>query len=1010
MNKMPLKRAAVGALLVTFGVTIAAVNLRHGDPERDLYVAVGQLQCRPLEARLSGVPYAPAPLVKRRSSEADTLAELHARDAAIEVMRSGSESPLAVLVFGGSRAAQKRLETLTARKSPSAATWSDYAAVLHATAAPDEALQLASALAATDHALDIDPKLPEALFNRALVLEALALRGAAAKAYRKYLIEIDRSSPWSAEALDHLEKLTATQTRISLWFEGLRDLEKAVDAGDELFINDTATAFPEEARGYAEHIVLPRWGERVLQNDRPGATALLTACRVMGRSLEQHRGEGLLADSVRAIERTSNPRQLAKAHQMHAQAEKLRERGGISQAIPALEEAARLFDLGRSPMALVTRFELTAIRRDTSFSQRLVELHRIEERAPERYRALRAHINANRAAWTAMDGSRHEAVESYRAASVTFAALGEERNAIRSQDAAAALTTALGETTDAWRIRRASLTSAADAGDERGLVMTTRAAAIDALVDERWDIAHALLSAVVDMPGGNEDLRNEALVWRVAAAKRAHLDRTAAREFRAARETLVRPPDRWEESDTDQLRIVEALVTDDRHEGIDLLTQSVHTAELNGRADTLAQLLIERATVLRATGEMLLAQRDLERALKIVDGNRTLSTSTNVSEVILRKASDVYPLLADIRDAQGHAWPAIEVLERRRPSSIGNLPAAVPGRLAADTALIVYGVYDARLVIYAMDSKTIQRAQVPITSQGLEQLVMAFDDALMQRNEVASRIARDAVSRVLITPIAASIAAKKSLVFIFDEKLERIPFASLTQGNGRHLVEDHSISIEESASSYLRSLHAVSKRSRALLSVGNPFSASGESSSLDGAEAEATEIAAMYPSRAMLLGTAATKQRVVSALAYCDAAHFAVHASAGAGEASGPYLRLAESRDDDGKLSASEIAPLHLAGIRTVVLAACRTAVPAPGHSVTRSLVNAFLAAGAGSVVGTLWDVEDEPTRKMSVELHRALRDGATPAEALRRAQITMIRSGAPLRDWASLQLYGSGL
>jgi hypothetical protein len=54
--------------------------------------------------------------------------------------------------------------------------------MLHAIAAPDDTLQLSMALAAADRALDLQPALPEALFNRAIILDALALRGEAAVA------------------------------------------------------------------------------------------------------------------------------------------------------------------------------------------------------------------------------------------------------------------------------------------------------------------------------------------------------------------------------------------------------------------------------------------------------------------------------------------------------------------------------------------------------------------------------------------------------------------------------------------------------------------------------------------------------------------------------------------------------------------------------------------------------------------------------------------------------------
>jgi CHAT domain-containing protein len=177
---------------------------------------------------------------------------------------------------------------------------------------------------------------------------------------------------------------------------------------------------------------------------------------------------------------------------------------------------------------------------------------------------------------------------------------------------------------------------------------------------------------------------------------------------------------------------------------------------------------------------------------------------------------------------------------------------------------------------------------------------------------------------------------------------------------------------------------------------------------LAAAKTEAEEIATMYPSHALLVKGDATKARVVGALPYCDAAHFAVHANAGIGDAMPAHLILSRTADNEGILTAPEIAALRLDGVRTVVLAGCSTAI-SPARSRAGSLVDAFLAAGVGSVVGTLWQVEDAPTRTMSIAFHRELRNGSTPAQALRTTQLEMIRHDAAPRVWASLQLYGSG-
>src|SRR5436190_947716 len=212
------------------------------------------------------------------------------------------------------------------------------------------------------------------------------------------------------------------------------------------------------------------------------------------------------------------------------------------------------------------------------------------------------------------------------------------------------------------------------------------------------------------------------------------------------------------------------------------------------------------------------------------------------------------------------------------------------------------------------------------------------------------------------------------------------------RNDNRYIIQDHAVVVTPSTSAYLRASHTSTTTPRALLSVGN--SLGSEPSPLPAAESEAEEIAAMYPSHALLVEGDATKDRVVGALPLCDAAHFAVHANAGLGAVVPPHLILTKTADDEGILTAPEIAALHLNHLRTVMLAGCRTALSSqPGDD---SLVNAFLVAGAGSVVWTLWEVEDASTRTMSTMFHRELRTGSTPAEALRITQREMIRRGAP--------------
>ena len=103
--------------------------------------------------------------------------------------------------------AAARLDAI-ARTSHDARTQSDLAAARYAAAVQSgHTALLSSALAAANEALRADPRLPEALFNRALILERMGSIPEARQAWLHYL-EVDGSSPWSAEARGRLKELS----------------------------------------------------------------------------------------------------------------------------------------------------------------------------------------------------------------------------------------------------------------------------------------------------------------------------------------------------------------------------------------------------------------------------------------------------------------------------------------------------------------------------------------------------------------------------------------------------------------------------------------------------------------------------------------------------------------------------------------------------------------------------------------------------------------------------------
>ena len=202
---------AVAAAAVLAVVTVPMI--RHEQPSIGRLVALAPKSERAIELRLSG-GFAWAPYRgPSRSAEAPVdVAQLKLGGAAGEVIERAQadrsteaqhDAGVAMLLVEKPEEAAARLERI-ARASQDAKTWSDLAVARYASAVQArDAARFPSALAAADQALRIDPRLPEALFNRALILDRMGLSAEARRAWERYL-QVDAISGWAAEARQRL--------------------------------------------------------------------------------------------------------------------------------------------------------------------------------------------------------------------------------------------------------------------------------------------------------------------------------------------------------------------------------------------------------------------------------------------------------------------------------------------------------------------------------------------------------------------------------------------------------------------------------------------------------------------------------------------------------------------------------------------------------------------------------------------------------------------------------------
>ncbi len=97
-------------------------------------------------------------------------------------------------------------------------------------------------------------------------------------------------------------------------------------------------------------------------------------------------------------------------------------------------------------------------------------------------------------------------------------------------------------------------------------------------------------------------------------------------------------------------------------------------------------------------------------------------------------------------------------------------------------------------------------------------------------------------------------------------------------------------------------------------------------------------------------------------------------------------------KHEDGLLSASEIAQIHLRA-DLVVLSACDTAIgPIEGEEGISTLSKAFLLAGARGVVSTLWSADDNSALEVIREFYLHYRAGNSAAESLTLAKQDMLK------------------
>lgn len=260
----------------------------------------------------------------------------------------------------------------------------------------------------------------------------------------------------------------------------------------------------------------------------------------------------------------------------------------------------------------------------------------------------------------------------------------------------------------------------------------------------------------------------------------------------------------------------------------------------------------------------------------------------------------------------------------------------------------------------------------------------------------------------------------QQLRIIPDGPLTMLPFEAVPLDASRLLIERYSVSYAPAAGALFRSDGSGGPMIRwpwqkTFAALADPPSGADESQGrswppLPYARKEARRSAAIVGGASSISeGTSATKPALLQAASY-PVVHLATHGEADPQDPDRSFLLLAGSGRKHEYLYASEIASVSFDRASLITLSACETNVGqfVPGEGL-RAFPETFLAAGARSVLASLWSVGDRSTEELMTRFYAGLAAGETPAAALRTAKLQFLRhpqSSHPAH-WAAFVLTG---
>jgi CHAT domain-containing protein/tetratricopeptide (TPR) repeat protein len=462
------------------------------------------------------------------------------------------------------------------------------------------------------------------------------------------------------------------------------------------------------------------------------------------------------------------------------------------------------------------------------------------------------------------------------------------------------------------------------------------------------------------------------------------------------------------------------------------------------RARTLAELMHARALPIPADAPEalrdLIAQREqLQRDYLLLAREQRKARADNAETVqrLQTKARELADRQRQLDHQLRQQFPNYAALLHPEPPRLKQVQSA----LDPNTVLLYHAFADKELLILAVSRQAVRGYRVKTNLRVLERDIEQFQQIVatppwkrtaLERRKLLTLGQR--LYAALIKPAEPSLKNATTVLLCPEGALSQLPWGALVvavdkQQRPTYWVERVAIGLTLSAGVYLQA-RAVRPAPR-----GVAIAAVSQYRRQQAAQAPKTEQLVRRSGRALgdlpavrqevaqlqrLLGKQgvvvaqedkATPKRAHQMAQQARVVHFACHARADDVDPLGSGLLLAPAGSDEGLLTAADVVSGWQLRADVVMLSACGTAVgEVRRYEGLYGLARAFLYAGARSVGASLWQVEDMSAARLMVGFYRGYVGGIGKAEALRRAQVGLLRDKryADPYYWSGFVLMGA--